>query len=114
MKNLTVIEGQNEKFILISQETDSYGLKAYYVSLTNYNDGFFNDKDIIPIEVQFVYQKSDNIVGWLANDYDQPDYSNQYVYPGDDDFDYKLAAEIALEVANELILQNEINNNEYV
>lgn len=112
MKDLTIIEGQSEKFVLVDQENDNYGLKAYYVNLSNYNEGFFNDEDLKKVEVEFSAQRSSSIRGWFNNDYDAPNFEDINAYPGDDSYDYTLAIQTALEVANEQVLQLfDINEN---
>lgn len=108
MKDLTIIYGQNEKFVLIGQDADNYGLKAYYVPFSAYNDGDFDENGIIEIEVEYQYQIAEKFNGWMAHDYDLPNYAESNAYPGDDDFDYAIAEESAQETANELILQHEI------
>lgn len=108
MKDLTIIKSQNENFVLVDKETDSYGLKAYYVPQSLYNNGDYSETDIIIKEVEYQYQIQERLSGWAGYDYDQPEYLEPNVYPGDDDFDLDLAETIALEVANELITQHEI------
>lgn len=97
MKDLTII---NEKFVLVDKESSSEGITVYYVEVSKYNDGFFDDEDIININVEYVHQSQERISGW-----EYPQFTDIKVYPNDLNFDFKLAEENALEVANELIIQ---------
>lgn len=113
MKDLTIIEGQNEKFVLISKETTKNSLIASYVPLSLYNEGFYNEEDVIDKEVEFQYQITEVCSGWMPNDYDQPNFIKNQINPGDESFDYVFAENEALETANEMIFQH-LTNIEHV
>lgn len=100
MKDLTII---NEKFVLVDQESNDQGIRFFYVSTCKYNDGFFEEEDIISINVEYVHQVCERVSGW-----EYPNFKDSKVYPSDPGFDFKKANESALEVANELILQYEV------
>ena len=97
MKDLTII---HEKFVLVDKESSSEGITVYYVEVSKYNDGFFNEEDIISINVEYVHQSQERVSGW-----EYPHFRDINVQPNDPSFDFKLAEENALEVANELIMQ---------
>lgn len=103
MKNTTIVEGNNENFVLIDQESDKASLKAYYVMQSKYNNGFFEEEDIICVGVDFVTQGADVITGG----WESPNIEERKLRPGDDAFNYEEAEQSALEVANQLILNYE-------
>ncbi|WP_282638054.1 hypothetical protein [Sphingobacterium thalpophilum] len=103
MKNTTIVEGINENFVLIDQEADKASLKAYYVMQSKYNDGYFEEEDIICITIDFVTQGADVIVGG----WEYPRIEEQKLRPCDDGFNYEEAEQAALEAANQLILNYE-------
>lgn len=97
MKDLTII---NEKFVLVDKESSSESITVYYVEVSKYNDGFFNEEEIISINVEYVHQSQERVSG-----YEYPQFREIKVHPNDPNFDCKVAEENALEVANELIMQ---------
>ncbi len=103
MEDLTIIEGQNEKFVLIDTETNANSLTAYYVRLSQYAEGYFDDSEIIEVTIDYVSQGRDVIVGG----WEYPLIEGNTVRPGSDLFDYDEAEKTALEVANQLILNYE-------
>jgi len=110
MKDLTIIAGQHDNFVLIDSETSSNELKVFYVPVSKYNDGFFNDEDIVPITIEYVSQKKEVFVGG----WETPIVENQTVTPENSFFDHTEAEITALEVANELISQFQIEVIEHV
>mgnify|MGYP003574915430 CR=1 FL=1 len=100
MNNLTIIDGSVENFILIDHESNSFSASFFYCPVSKYKEGFFNEDDLIEIVVDFLHQIKETVSGW-----EYPDFKETKIYPGDDDFDTSLATKVALEVANEQILQ---------
>lgn len=104
MKDLTIIEGLYDNFVLIDTEISQCELKAFYVPVSSYNDGFFNDEDIIPLTIEYVSQNKEVFVGG----WDTPIIEDRTLSPENELFDRIEAEKAALEVANELISQYEI------
>lgn len=102
MNNLTIIEGSVENFVLIDQESNNYSASFFYCPVSKYNDGFYDEEDLIEIVIDFMHQVKESVSGW-----EYPVFKESKVYPGDDDFDTSLAAKEALEAANEQILQHQ-------
>ncbi|PVH26253.1 hypothetical protein DC487_01110 [Sphingobacterium corticibacter] len=100
MKDLTIINGANQDFIFIDADSDTSGIVAYFINSESYLDGYFEDQDLIKVEVEYQYQALESVSGW-----EYPQYTDTKVYPGDESFDYDSAYNEALEAAKEILLQ---------
>lgn len=100
MKDLTIINGANQEFIFINADSDTSGIVAYFINSNSYLDGYFEDQDLIKVEVEYQYQVLESVSGW-----EYPQYKYSKVYPGDESFDYDSAYKESLEVAKEILLQ---------
>lgn len=102
MENLTIISRQSQKFVLVDRENDDYSATFWYCPFEKYNGGFFDETDLLDINVEFVHQVRESVSGW-----EYPIFKETKIYPGDDDLDCSLATKEALEVANEMIKQHQ-------
>ena len=102
MNNLTIIKGSAENFVLIDQENSNYSASFFYCPSSKYNEGFYEEDDLIEIVIDFMYQVKESVSGW-----EYPVFKESKVYPSDECFDTSLATKEALEVANEQILQHQ-------
>lgn len=103
MKNLTVIKGVNETFVLVDVERDGkHGITAKYVRHKDYDfsNGFYLEDHAIEIYVSFTSLSIESVSG-----YEYPIYKTRRVHPNDDDFNFDAAEDVAREDAHDLLLR---------